>query len=292
MTGNQALTAAELAGLEAAQARGRARLRGIPAGPEAPIATSLVESPRPVLAGDRRTLREWACDCGARYRAARRGEGCGPCLERAGAEARAARAARIRTAAMLPAGEDFAHVTLDHKRLVEWVNPARAVAQVRPICGLDYDEAAGRWAFLVLLGGTGAGKTTLGTAVFRWLLDRALAGGEAGEDFARRMVWASAADLARARRESRLGDEPKALRAAREASVLLIDDLGQEPVGEHADLVALVSDRQRARQRTILTSGFSMGELAARYGDHFERRISERAHVVQLKRREALCRSM
>ena len=195
--------AEERAWLEAAQARGRARwrARAVPAGPEAPIvATSLVESPRPVLAGDRRTLREWACECGARYRAARRGEGCGPCLERAGAEARAARAARIRTAAMLPAGEDFAHVTLDHKRLTEWVNPARAVAQVRPIVGLDYDEAAGRWAFLVLLGGTGAGKTTLGTAAFRWLLDRALAGGEAGEDFARRMVWASAADLARARR--------------------------------------------------------------------------------------------
>jgi len=269
--------------LRGAQDRARRRLAEGDTSPS--LATIMTEiRALPTVPGDRRVMREWRCACGAAFVAMRGGGVCDACRVAAQAAARAARADRLRAAALAPAGEDFAHVHLDHPRLTEWV--ARpAVLAARKAAPLTYCEEAREWALMLLLGGTGAGKTTLGTAVYRWHLDRALAGDDHGEEFARRMVWVSAVDLARVRRESKLGAEPTLVRRAREASVLLLDDLGQEPPAEQADLVAILSDRQKAHAKTIVTCGFSLDDIGARYGAQLERRLTERAYVMKLSRR-------
>jgi DNA replication protein DnaC len=137
---------------------------------------------------------------------------------------------------------------------------------------------------VLLVGPTGAGKTTLGTAMFRWHLDGATA--EGASDQARSWgagaFWVAARSLAMARRQSPLGTEPGLLVRAREASVLLVDDLGQEAPSDKDDVVALISDRQAEGRPTLVTFGFRLEDLASRYGAHFERRLVEDAGRIDL----------
>lgn len=233
-----------------------------------------------------RELPEWRCPlpCGRSYRAVRCQQGCPDCEQKRVVEARYHRRVQIHALAMAPAGEDFQHVTLQHPQLRQWVTSAKVVSRVQERADLDYDEEGQRWPQLVLLGGTGAGKTTLATAVFRHHADRVLApdATEADEEYVRAMLWVPAVELAGARRETRFGQAVDLLKRALTATVLLIDDLGQEPPDWRDDMKTVLSERQRHRRKTILTSGFSLEEIAS-YGDHIQRRLVERSHVLQME---------
>ncbi len=137
---------------------------------------------------------------------------------------------------------------------------------------------------VLLTGPTGAGKTTLATAMLRVHLDRAVASGasEGARAWGGRAFWVAARDLSLARRQSPLGAEPALLTRAREATVLLVDDLGQEAPADQGDVVAVISDRQAQGRPTLVTFGFRMEDLASRYGAHFERRLVEGAGRVDL----------
>lgn len=293
------LTAEETAELSAVQARASEKRRLAvaraanenappPARPSATQRSRPVDMP--VLVGGLFSapdlpLRTWTCKtCGDGYENYFDLVTCPACEQRILDGASEQRRQKIRDEVLAAAGADFAHVTLDHAKIPVWCGPSREVARARAAAGLTYDEEARRWAVMLLLGETGAGKTTLASAIFRFHLDRALGEGDAGERKASRMVWVPAVDIAKARRESPLGVEPDLLRRARHAPVLLIDDLGQELPAKD-DIVALLMERQKNRVPTLVTCGFGTEDIKARYGDFFERRLTERAHVVRLERK-------
>lgn len=289
------LPAEDLALLSRAQDAARVRRDAVqPLADVLPISLGRLASARTARPVD--GLRTWCCACGVQYRATRNLGACDACRRDALARARQQRADGIRAEVMAPAGAAFAGLTLDGEALARRVAPKviRAAQECRALVVSDDDTAFPR---LLLLGGTGAGKTSLATAVFRWHLDNALAtvasGGERAdhsEAFARGMLWVSSMALARARREARFGAEPDLVRRARTATVLLIDDLGQEPPSEQADVVAILAERHQQEARTLVTCGFPLvadagPSVESRYGAHLVRRLSERAHVLALPAR-------
>jgi DNA replication protein DnaC len=275
------LTPEEVALLQEAQQRALAHRGASPA----PVSLVRLLPPAAAPRGEPSAPRTWVCArCSQPYQAPRCLDRCAACQRAELEVARRARRLQLRDQALAPAGEDFQYITLDHPRLGAWVRSPRALAKARERAALNYDEDRGEWPFLLLLGGTGAGKTTLGTAVFRHLADRVLAPGatEADEEFVRGMVWMPGVELARARRETPLGKPITKVERALNATVLMLDDLGQEAPCDKDDLVYVLTERQRHRRPTLVTYGFSLGSLAERYGAHLERRLTERAHLLDL----------
>jgi hypothetical protein len=127
---------------------------------------------------------------------------------------------------------------------------------------------------VTLLGPAGAGKTSLGVALLR----EAFAAG-------RRCVFASAADLGRARSGHPLGQgEAPAVAAALAADVLLVDELGIEAPHYSATLAEVIYERHAARRETLVTSGLGLDALGGRYGGGIQRRLAEGAQVIELRR--------
>jgi DNA replication protein DnaC len=124
---------------------------------------------------------------------------------------------------------------------------------------------------LVVLGPTGAGKTTGMVELVITL--------------ATRQAWplcpvplfAKARDLTQAWRGSKLGAEvdPECVDAAKSARLLLLDDLGQEPNDPQRVLWAIADARYDRRTPTIVTSGLRVDGLTTRYEDAFLRRFEE-----------------
>lgn len=138
---------------------------------------------------------------------------------------------------------------------------------------------------LVLLGPTGAGKSTAAAWALRAFVARGVtAGGEAWRR-ARGACWAPASDLARARAEHRLGagDAPLVARAAA-ASVLVVDDIGQE--GDPAAIRDVLAARYDAGLPTLATSNLRQPALDAHLGAAGLRKLVEarggRAVLVDL----------
>jgi hypothetical protein len=275
------LSPEELAQLQAAHNQA-ARRRGNPV----PLSLVLAPPPQATPARPRSSLGElwWCCPGCSRIYSARRCQGrCDACQAQSLAAALQHKRQQIRDRAIEPAGRGFGHVTLDHPQLRDWVKCTEALAKARKCAVLNHDNPCA-WSVLLILGGTGFGKTTLGTAVFRFLADRVLAPGatKADEDFVGGMHWVNAKTLARARRESPLGTPPAQMERARRATVLMLDDLGQEAPCDKDDLVDVLTERQQDLRPTIVTYGYEYNSLTARYGAHLLRRLTERAHVLFL----------
>lgn len=124
---------------------------------------------------------------------------------------------------------------------------------------------------VVLAGTTSTGKSTLAAALANLVRD---AGRE--PDCAQAAViravglrWVTAMDLGKAHDENRLGDEPRILRAARDASVLVIDELGRQADEQHptsrgradAVLFRLLDWRHANNRQTILTTFLTPAQL-------------------------------
>lgn len=129
---------------------------------------------------------------------------------------------------------------------------------------------------VVLTGPTGSGKTTAGVSMLH---------GGLAENFDRAPTltyrFASAIALAMARADAPLGTEPRAIRDAVEAGVLLLDDLGSEPA-RFVDVIAEIVMRRHDADRPLwCTTWLSGREIAARYGGGVARRLLERAHVIR-----------
>lgn len=129
---------------------------------------------------------------------------------------------------------------------------------------------------LLLLGHPGNGKTHLAVATMRRAIERTLVYG----------TFTTAADLiaecwkGSGRRE--WDDAP--LRRAKDAELLILDDLGQEHANEfvRTKLHELLDARYQAARPTIVTSNHSEDEIAGRIGEPALSRIREMCdrHVV------------
>lgn len=126
---------------------------------------------------------------------------------------------------------------------------------------------------LVLLGRTGAGKSTAAAYCFRRVLGRGVTfGGEAWK-FAQRLRWYAGTDLERARLEHKLGvGEAPEITAACNASLLVIDDAGW--VRSPDAVSAVLADRYESGRITIITAE-SRETLVEKYGAAVVRRLFE-----------------
>jgi DNA replication protein DnaC len=213
---------------------------------------------------------------------------CTGCLERRRQEREAQQHLLPAAEALATIPERYRGARLDAPELRERVPLAVGIEQARAFADMRQANV------MLFLGATGRGKTTLATAVFWSHLERAMAPGatDADRSWARRALWVSARKLAMARRESSLGSEPALVERARNASLLLLDDLGQEAPADQGDVVAVLSDRQAEGRPTLVTFGFRLNDAAndvrdpmcmrTRYGAHLERRLTEHNVVIDL----------
>jgi len=130
---------------------------------------------------------------------------------------------------------------------------------------------------VVLRGPIGAGKTTLLAA-----MTSARQKAEAiRRTMRRRIVWTSAIALERARAEHRLGaGEAELVDDAIEAGLLCIDDLGAEAARASDVISTVVHARHDAERPLWISTGLSAAEIGARYSAGVERRLFERAILI------------
>lgn len=132
---------------------------------------------------------------------------------------------------------------------------------------------------VVLIGPAGAGKSTALAAMLRarFALDFALT------PTCRPPFWCSAIAIGNARAEHRLGQPtPDVIRAALRAPLLALDDLGAEPAHQNPALAEVIYGRHDAGKPTWISTGLSARDVGARYGGGLERRVFERATVLEL----------
>ena len=128
------------------------------------------------------------------------------------------------------------------------------------------EHVRGLGAAVVLAHGpAGSGKTSAACAALaEWVATHP------GGPSARYMT---ARELGRADRDARLGSEPPVLGVARNASLLVVDELGSEPFGREA-IRDLVIARHADERPTIMCSWKSPANVAETYGDGLGRRVS------------------
>ena len=183
------------------------------------------------------------------------GEGtiCGPCSDKAAD--RKERSTAIRES-NIPV--KYREITLASDLLAKCVKDPRALQRLR-----EHGPAATQ---ATLIGPAGVGKTTAAFALARrWAWDAR-----------QRFQYSTGYELARAPREHELGDdEPPAVARAKNARILLLDDLGSEPAAPNSPIPELIHDRHADDRPTIVTSWMDRAKLAARFGDGTCRRLLE-----------------
>lgn len=137
-------------------------------------------------------------------------------------------------------------------------------------------------ASCLILGPTGVGKTVAAALAFRRVLGAGVRHAGPAWDFAATARWYDASALARARRGWPLGqgDPPEFERAAG-ASILFLDDLGQERQDD-GSLRDVLNERYSNARPTVVTTGLRMPELVTRYDAQFVRRILQGGTILDV----------
>lgn len=139
--------------------------------------------------------------------------------------------------------------------------------------------------WVILAGLAGSGKTSLGVAMLRAAFERAVANVADSYDVERagRMRFVHAFRLGVARIQHRAGDgEAEEVRDAMRAPLILLDDVGSERDTANNALPDVIFERHAEGRATWMTTGLTVSQLKARYGDGIARRMLERATVIKV----------
>jgi hypothetical protein len=151
-------------------------------------------------------------------------------------------------------------------------------AEIGPTCPAHRDllAAVATWGrakgHVLLLGRTGAGKSTSAVAGAKRILRRAEANDLPADEmaFAVGLRFVAAPDLVADVKNHPLGSKAEAplFQKAERASLLILDEVGFEPVDPNHRTVARLLERRynTASKRTWVTSGLTADQFADRYG--------------------------
>jgi DNA replication protein DnaC len=187
-------------------------------------------------------------------------------------EARAARARaiaeakprRVLEAFLATVPKLYAAAAFDHPELAARVRPPEKLREAQMAAGAHR---------IVLRGGAGTGKTTLAVALCRARI------AQTGENAA----FVHAHKLSTARSKIKLGEgEAPIVELAMRVPLLLIDDLGTELATHNEALTEVIQERHAEDRATVITTGLTVAEVTARYGDGIARRVFERAKVLHM----------
>lgn len=182
-----------------------------------------------------------------------------------------AHAVRMR-AARRTIPERFRWASFDAPELAQRTNPA-ALAEVRSLFGRRFPLG------VVLVGQSGAGKTSLACALLRRIHEHVtFESPSALVERARRSWYVGASELLQAVKVwsggFNRGEPPEVLKMARAASILVLDNVD---AGKQGDAVYdLVFERHDRDRPTIVTTWMTRAEATAAYGDGWSRRVYER----------------
>ncbi len=137
---------------------------------------------------------------------------------------------------------------------------------------------------VVLVGPTGAGKTSLAVAMFRAWLEQRVPLGERVSEADGQSLFVSAFKLNKARAQHPLGQgEAPLIERACNATLVVIDDLGAETGLRDDGVREVLHTRHEDARATWVTTFLTPPQTAAKYGGGIARRLSKDAsHVLRL----------
>lgn len=141
-----------------------------------------------------------------------------------------------------------------------------------------YLAAVNGWAWgaqnLVLLGETGAGKTTAAALLVRRLCAEAAHAGGVAFEKAQLIRFQSCRELSQVHREMRLGDgTPEPITRCQNARLLVLDDVGGND--DRGALERVLNVRYTRGWPTVTTSGLRYRELVLALGEALVRRLTD-----------------
>lgn len=134
-----------------------------------------------------------------------------------------------------------------------------------------------RYRNLLLTGAGGLGKTYLLNCIYARVCDRGLSA-----------VRVTAFKLFESMRRQHMGDSESEFASLTEAPLLLIDDLGTEPMMRNITveyLFLLLNERAAAKRHTVIATNLTATQLQEHYGERVSSRLLDRSvcGVVQLR---------
>ncbi|MBE5804300.1 MAG: AAA family ATPase [Clostridiales bacterium] len=127
---------------------------------------------------------------------------------------------------------------------------------------------------MLLMGPSGLGKTFLMHAMAKRLLDRGF-----------NVLMMSAYRFLDVARKAYFSGQMTELDSIMEADVLLLDDLGSEPLMENITIVQLfnlINERQTAGRGTVISTNLNVRELRERYTERIASRLTDKRQCTQV----------
>lgn len=165
-----------------------------------------------------------------------------------------------------PTFDDFDETLFSEESDEQGVSQRKMICAVRDICKAYADSFPDtQTPNLLLMGKSGLGKTFMLQCIARRVAQRG-----------HLPVYASAYRLFETARKAYVESNPDLMNGFMRAELLLIDDLGTEPLVNNVtvtQLFNLLNERQMAGLHTVITTNFNMSELQERYTERITSRF-------------------